>query len=277
VGARIAGRAVADVRSVWRRAEPTTALRWTTSLLTTMPECARSRSFAPADKGWQRAGASFRTSSGAVISLPPSYTPGAREMFCRDVYLRSGLTMPATDWVVDLGANCGLFSIWAALNGAHVVAVEAQEGFAAEIRDLAVHNGVDDRVHVEIALAGGLGASGSSVGIFADDGQWRAASHSALGRPGDISVPEIIARYRIDRIGLLKVDIEGGEFAVLGDHDLGWLSIVDQVVLEVHRDFGEPADLAAQLKRYGFTARSCDNDGRDVPFSGDVDYAYCSR
>ena len=39
-------------------------------------------------------------------------------MYCRNVYLRTGLTMPATGWVIDLGANRGLFSVWAAVTGA---------------------------------------------------------------------------------------------------------------------------------------------------------------
>jgi hypothetical protein len=36
-------------------------------------------------------------------------------MYCRNVYLRTGLVMPNEGWVLDLGANCGLFSAWAGL------------------------------------------------------------------------------------------------------------------------------------------------------------------
>jgi len=104
-----------------------------------------------------------------VIALPPAYTAGAREMYCRNVYLRTGLVIPRTGWVVDLGANRGLFSVWAALAGAQVVAVEAQQGFGPEIRCLAAHNGVGDRVHVEIALAGGTVRAGATAGVVADD------------------------------------------------------------------------------------------------------------
>ena len=53
-----------------------------------------------------------------------------------------------------------------------------------------------------------------------------------------------MSAYQIDRIGLMKVDIEGGEFAVFSDEeDLGWLDQVDQVVMEVHGDFGDAAVL----------------------------------
>src|SRR5207248_1215487 len=104
--------------------------------------------------------------------LPAGYTAGAREMYCRNVYLRTGLTMPAGGWVVDLGANRGLFSVWAALAGAQVIAVDAQHGFAADIRHLAERNIVEHRVRVRIGVAGGTRVAGAAVGVVADDTRW---------------------------------------------------------------------------------------------------------
>jgi FkbM family methyltransferase len=276
---RLARRAVGEVRSVGRNASPGAAARWVAALAAHLPECSRSRSLSPADRAWGRAGARFRTASGAVVSLPAAYTAGAREMYCRNVYLRTGLRMPATGWVIDLGANNGLFAVWAAVTGAEVVAVDAQQGFADEIRGLAEHNGVADRVHVEIALAGGVTSPGSRAGAVADDLRWAATSHGAPARPGDVSVPQIMSRYRIGRLGLLKVDIEGGEFAVLAEgEDLGWLRYVDQLALEVHPGFGDRAALAGRLRRHGFTVDLRDNSGRRVAAGSDqLDYVYCRR
>ena len=94
--AQTISRAVADVRSVCGTAYPADAARWLTSLATPVPACARAGSLVSADLAWRRNGARFRISTGAVISLPAGYTAGAREMYCRNVYLRAGLTMPAT-------------------------------------------------------------------------------------------------------------------------------------------------------------------------------------
>jgi FkbM family methyltransferase len=228
---------------------------------------------------WARGGARFRTPSGAVVSLPADYTAGAREMYCRNVYLRTGLRMPDRGWVVDLGANRGLFSVWAAVNGAQVVAVEAQQGFGPLIAALAQHNGVMERVHIEIATASGVATSGAAVGVIADDLRWASASHGSLLRPADASMRQLMAHYRIDRVGLLKVDIEGGEFAVLSAaEDLQWLARVDQVVLEVHPDHGDPAVLVEQFRRHGFTVALRDNDGAPVAATSDhLAYAYCGR
>lgn len=275
---RYAGRAIGDVVSVFRRTYPSAATRWAAALIARLPECARSHSLEPADRTWARSGASFRTSSGAIVSLPKAYTAGAREMYCRDVYLRSGLTMPADGWVIDLGANRGLFSVWAALTGAQVVAVEAQQGFAAEIERLATHNGVSERIHVEIAMASGVNTSGATIGVLANDHRWTTSSHRGPMRQADVSVPLLISTYRIDRVSLLKVDIEGGEFAVFADENLHWLKLIDQLVLEIHPDFGDVASLIDRIQQCGFTVKLCDNDGKRVDATCPrVEYAYCSR
>jgi len=276
---RMTRRAVGDVTSVWRCACPAAASRWTASLVVHLPKCARSRSLSPADQIWAGTGARFRTSSGAVVALPARYTSGAREMYCRNVYLRTGLTMPTDGWVVDLGANRGLFSVWAAVSGAQVVAVEAQAGFAPMIAALAAHNAVTERVRVEIGVASGVCTSGAASGVVGDDLRWAATSHGLPTRPPNLSVPQVMSKYEIDRLRLLKMDIEGGEFAVLAaNDDLRWLARVDQVALEVHRDHGDVAALLERLRHHGFSVDLRDNDGNcAVANSGNVDYAYCRR
>jgi FkbM family methyltransferase len=272
-------RAIADARSVCQRARPASAARWLTSFAAHLKECESTRSLAPADRIWARTGARFQLQGKAVISLPGPYTAGAREMYCRNVYLRTGFVMPRTGWVLDLGANRGLFSVWAALAGAQAVAVEAQQGFGPEIRCLAAHNGVGDRVHVEIALAGGIVTAGATTGVVADDQRWAATSHGAPQRPAGVSIPHLMSAYQIGRIGLLKVDIEGGEFAVFGsDEDLSWLSQVDHMVMEVHPGFGDAAGLIGRLRQHGFAVDLRDNAGTRVSAtSSQLDYAYCRR
>jgi len=252
---RMARRAIADIGSVCRHARPASAARWLTSFAAHLVECESTRSLAPADRIWARKGARFQPPGGAAISLPGAYTAGAREMYCRNVYLRTGFVMPRTGWVLDLGANRGLFSVWAAQAGAQVIAVEAQRGFEPDIRRLAAHNGVGD------------------------DERWAATSHGAPQRPADVSVPQLMSVYEIGRVELLKVDIEGGEFAVFGDaEDLGWLDRVEQVAMEVHRDFGDAAALVDRFRREGFAVDLRDNAGTRVSgTSRRLDYAYFRR
>jgi FkbM family methyltransferase len=269
-------RLAADVKSVSVSVSPAAGMRWLAALLVRFAECARTRSLAPADRAWERHGATFRTVNGVTIALPGPYVPGAREMYCRDVYLRTGLTMPAAGaWVVDLGANRGLFTVWAAATGAKVLAVEAQAGFGPEIRRLAVGNRVAERVHVEIALAAGCRVPGSGIG----DEVWRTASHASPDRPADRSLPDLMTAYGIDRISLLKVDIEGGEFGVFAPgEDLSWLDRVDQIAREVHHGFGDVGALIGSFHRKGFSVTLTDADGHPVPVSSsELSYLYCRR
>jgi FkbM family methyltransferase len=275
----VARRAVADIRAVCQCASVGSAARWLAAFTAHAAKCARTGSLTPADEAWAGAGARFRPMGGPVVALPGAYTAGAREMYCRNVYLRTGLVMPRAGWVIDLGANHGLFSVWAAVAGAQVVAVEAQQAFAPVVSGLAAHNGVASRVHVEAAFAGGATTPGATTGDLADDGLWESTSHGSEQRPASVSVPGLMSAYQIDRIQLLKVDIEGGEFAVFGPgEDLGWLEKVDQMVMEVHPQWGDTSTLVDRIREHGFTAELRDNAGgrvttRKAPF----EYAYFSR
>jgi len=84
--------------------------------------------------------------------------------------------------------------------------------------------------------------------------------------------------YQIDRIGLLKIDIEGGEFAVFADSDLRWLEKVDQIALEVHLDYGDAVSLVEVIRCHGFTVELQDNDGNPATVnSPSLEYAYCTH
>jgi FkbM family methyltransferase len=272
-------RVLGDIRAVCAVATHLAAAQWLLSLARHPFECIGHRSLIPADRAWDRLGAKFRMPNTTVISLPPSYTAGAREMYCRNVYLRTGLSMPVKGWVVDLGANRGLFSVWAALSGAKVIALEAQQGFASEIRRLAEHNRVIDRISIVTAIIGGQVTAGASIGVIADDSRWLTTSHGTATRPAEMSVPQIMELNDIEEIALLKMDIEGSEFAVLSaEENLSWLKKVDQLVLEVHPTFGDSASLISRLQNAGFIVQLKDNEGNSVPSSAsNLSYAYCSR
>ena len=67
-----------------------------------------------------------------------------------------------------------------------------------------------------------------------------------------ISVPSLMHDLKWDRIGLLKVDVEGYE-GILLQQKCAWLSFVDAICIECHEGFGD-VELAALAKKYGFSA-----------------------
>jgi len=139
---RMARRSVGDIVAVCRCARPASAARWLLSFAAHLPECQSTRSIVPADHIWAWTGARFRPPGGVVITLPAAYTAGAREMYCRNVYLRTGFSLPHTGWVLDLGANRGLFSVQVVIevlgnfgDAAALVGRLRQHGFAADLRE----------------------------------------------------------------------------------------------------------------------------------------------
>jgi len=262
-----------------RCADLVSATRWVGALVASLPAVIRTGSLVSADRAWTRSGAVFKP-AGTIVRLPGTHAAGAREMYCRDVYLRSGLTMPTNGWVLDLGANRGLFSVWAACAGAQAVAIDAQQRFAEETRLLAEENHVADRVHTLTAMATGDARDAQPVGVLADDARWASATHAVGDRPASVSIGQVLKQYGIDRVGLMKVDIEGGEFSVFSPAgDLAWLDRVDQIALEVHPPFGDVGAVVATLRRQGFSVLLEGNEGERV---GDENaesaaYAYASR
>ncbi len=68
------------------------------------------------------------------------------------------------------------------------------------------------------------------------------------------TIPEIMSRNGWDRISILKMDIEGAEYAVLDENCTSWLGAVDWILLEYHGG-GSREKVEAILAKAGFTGR----------------------
>lgn len=252
-----------DAADVARVADAKTAAHWFGAVLKVSPAVARQRSLVPADQAVKGSDSVFRLPSGRRVSLSGKYFSGAREMYCRNVYLRTGLTIEPGRYALDLGANAGLFSVMAAVEGAQVVAVEAQRGFQQEIETNARRNAVSDNIAIEIGMIAARSAQVSETGVLTDDGVYLAASHSAEERVDRMGVQSLFERHGISDLSIAKIDIEGGEFGLLNpDDDLGWLDVVDQIAMELHPEFGSVTDLNDTLRAHAFSTTMTNNDGK---------------
>jgi len=268
-----------DVGGVARTVDPGTLARWVVGLAVKSPEIVRSGGLVAADRVVGDRVVRITVPSGQVALIPGRSFSAAREIYCRNVYLRRGLEVPAGGWVVDLGANQGMFSTLAAVMGAQVVAVEAQPNFADEIAALAARNRVEDRMHVVTALIKSNRSDIAATGVLTDEERWSTATHTDGSAPVELGMNDLLAKFGIDRIALLKIDIEGGEFSLLDPaDDLGWLDRVDQIAMEVHPTFGAVPELVELYRSRGFRVEQTDNDGVTVPASDpSVSYVYARR
>lgn len=180
----------------------------------------------------------------------------------RGEYRWPGLT-PEAGWrVVDLGANIGVFSLWAERRGATVVAFEP-----APLTYQALTANVAGK-RVETVHAAVVGSGHSTVRLYLSEGS--STRHSVVGRELDsgLSLTEFVDVPAIgieDAVGagcdLLKMDCEGAEFeCVLGARD-ETLRAAKRLIIEFHRAAGDPGVLMDRLRDAGMSPRLLSDSG----------------
>jgi FkbM family methyltransferase len=115
--------------------------------------------------------------------------------------------------ILDLGANVGMFGLWALGRwpGAEVTGYEP-DPFNAAIHERAIAvNGLDARWRLVRAAAGARDGT-----VRFASGQ-AALSHVVADGEGDTEVPLRDVLAEIAQADLVKLDVEGGEWEVLGD------------------------------------------------------------
>ncbi|HYR07778.1 MAG TPA: amino acid adenylation domain-containing protein, partial [Longimicrobium sp.] len=209
-----------------------------------------------------------------------------REIFERRGYLRGGVTLQDGDCVFDVGANIGLFTLFAGRQAADVTvyAFEPIPPVFQVLRGNTELHGVDARLF-DCALSSRAGTETftyyphASVlsGRLGDEAQEREVVKSFLrnqlaenGDDGGLdelldlrlaserfirpvsTLSDVIREQGVTRIDLLKVDVEKSEEDVLlGLGEADWAR-VGQVVVEVHDTGGRLARVRDLLARHGF-------------------------
>lgn len=189
--------------------------------------------------------------------------------------------------IVDAGANIGLFSLWAAkrLPQVRIHALEPYpETFARLQHNLGV-NQLGSRVQaLQLALAAQSGEREMRT-----EGESQLRSLVPSDRPGAeektvkvraITVADLMNRYQLDEIDLLKMDIEGSEWEVLLSTPASVLRRIRRIQFEyheVHARFGYSK--TALLKHLGSAGLNLTHDQEDRHGTGVaiVEQATCGR
>ena len=119
------------------------------------------------------------------------------------------------DVFVDVGANCGAYSLFAARNvgrTGRVIAIEPMPEMLARLRFNIGLNGFDNIDVVPTAV----GPAAGTATLFVDESRRGLSSMSKLEGSTPLKVPittlqAVIERAGVDRIDALKIDIEGFE------------------------------------------------------------------
>ena len=195
------------------------------------------------------------------------------EIWINRVYSPPGYSLREGDVVIDIGANIGVFSAYAALQ-ARGVTVYAYEPFpenASLLRsNLAGIEGSTVKVF-EQAVADSTGFRTLKV----DPANWIVHSVAYADSVHEgisvdcVSLDEVFERNRIEKCNLLKIDCEGAEYEILKSVSPGTLLRVEKIVGEYHPCPGEFVGQSSEellgelLGAHGFT------DLAIQPFGGD--------
>lgn len=175
------------------------------------------------------------------------------EIFMDEAYAVDVPAREAVDTVVDLGANIGLTTLYFSqlFPNARFVCVEPDPSNLVVLkRNLAA---LGDRA---VVVEGAVGAR-DGTGQLASTGMSYASrvtddpGGDSAGTPVPVvSMEQLMARHGLDRVDVLKVDIEGAEKALFaGGPD--WLDRVDLVLAELHPPYTQ-AHFRRDVARHGF-------------------------
>ncbi len=156
--------------------------------------------------------------------------------------------------IIDAGANIGLSSIWFSVRypDAKIVAVEAERSnYELMVRNVAKFSNV---IPLHAALwshRGLLAVHDPGMGAWAFQTSELGEGTGSGTTVESLSVRDIMDDHGIDRVDLLKVDIEGAEQEVFSDPaSSAWIGSVDSIAIELHDRF-RPGCARAFYSRVG--------------------------
>jgi len=173
--------------------------------------------------------------------------------------------------IVDAGANIGVFSVWAArqLPQARILALEPFPETFAKLRQNLQINQLENRVQsIQMALAASPGDRTMPIQAESQRRTLHAAGQM-MDRESVVSVPcttlaDLMERYQLQQIDLLKMDIEGSEWEVLHSTVPAVLRSIRRIQFEYHEvnaSLGySKAKLFDYLSSTGFRLTRCQED-----------------
>ena len=181
------------------------------------------------------------------------------------------------NWIIiDIGAGLGDFTAYAAQrnpNGRVLAFEPFPESFALLQQNVALNN-LRNVEAQPCAIAEKPGTLALNIGIG------EAVQHSTTQTGANtievqaLTLQQVFDEYGLDRCDFLKMDIEGGEYAILRGADADWLKRVQRIALEYHDNTsaGQHAELVQLLQINGYQVTV-----RPNPVHAYLGYLYATR
>ena len=206
----------------------------------------------------------IKLKSGISISSPAAeeLLHPFEEIWIEGRYAPDGLGIPPGATVVDVGANVGVFTLWAVkCNAARVIAVEPSPRMCEYLSRNVSLNHFGNVTVVQAACGGRTGEAvlysrGDEVlnTLYCRD--VLGSEFRPLCRMPVLTLEDIFSRYGVETCHLLKLDCEGAEYDILLNTREDTLRRIQTIAMEYHVGLNEhdPLELLSFLEAHGFKA-----------------------
>ncbi len=175
-----------------------------------------------------------------------------REIFKRTVYGK-----PPKGIVLDLGANIGAYSLYAARTAKHVYAFEPESSnYTQLLKNCELNRALP--IHAFKKAVGGENRSGMLSLAVVNKG----ASSLVHSRSDKVETAEVLSLDHalslcgLTHVDFLKIDIEGSEYELFEKASIHTLRRIDAIVMEMHRVSGKRfRDIVTKLRDAGFKTK----------------------
>ena len=187
-----------------------------------------------------------------------------REVWVQRRYLPPEVAVTSTATIIDIGANVGVFTVWAAalVPEGRVFAVEPARAMYASLQGNVARNELSNVITIQGAIShsGGravLFARGPGVLNTVFEADNYGSQFRKLEEVDTLSLDDLFARCGIGRCALLKLDCEGSEYDILLHASAATLERIGAMAVEYHVGLNEhsPDTLRRFLTQNGFRCR----------------------
>ena len=164
--------------------------------------------------------------------------------------------------ILDIGAHTGLFSVYVStLNpNVKIFSLEPEPDNFTLMKENLKLNHCENVIVKNVAL---VGNDEEKVSLYLSNNSHNHTTlppnHFTTKNPEEIKISatnlnRIISQNKLDKIGLLKMDIEGAEFEIIKALDNNIIKVIKNIVVEYHEDANNKhADIENILRSYGFS------------------------
>lgn len=169
------------------------------------------------------------------------------------------VTLKPDSVILDLGSNIGvtLVHLKHLYPSSRVIGVEMDEdNYKLAERNIAGIEGVEI-INSAISVSDGMVSYNKSDNVDAYHVTTSSADNETSGMVSvnSITIQSLLAKYKLESVDFMKMDIEGEEIKIFDDQaDLTWLNKVNALNIEIHGDAELLQKIISRLEGYGFRA-----------------------